>query len=508
MNNTILKTDLHGARLITAAFVVALANFMVLLDMTIANVSIPNITGSLAVSSTQGTWIITSYAIAEAIGLSLSGWLVQRFGLVQIFRLSLIGFTLFSVLCGLSNSLMLLVLCRIGQGLFGGPIMPLSQTLMMSIFPSDRHIQALGIWSITTILGPILGPIFGGLISDHLVWNWIFWINAPIGIMTIYGLYYLLSGTQSATRLLKLDTVGLVLLVIWIGAFQMMLDMGDDYDWFNHPQIWNLALIAIIGFVVFLIWELTEHQPIIYLKIFANRSFSIATFALSFAYGVFFGGIVITPQWLQLNLGYTATWAGYLTATMGVGSLLMSLLVAKLMNKYDQRVLASIGFFILACGSLFRAFEANNADFMSLTWPQILQGFALPLIFIPLSNIALSSVSVTKLAIATGMMNFTRTIAGAIGASISMTLWNGYARVARSEMVSGLHIDENITTLGVLSVSPERLGGVISNMVDREAMTISINTIFLSFSVVFMLISVLVWFCPKTHNGFGDIALH
>lgn len=508
MNNTLLKTDLYGIRLIIAAFVVALANFMVVLDMTIANVSIPSITGSLAVSSSQGTWVITSYAIAEAIGLPLAGWLAQRYGLVRVFVISLVGFTLFSIFCGLSGSLHLLVACRIGQGLFGGPIMPLSQTLMISIFPRERHVQALGIWAATTVLGPIFGPIFGGIISDNLIWNWIFLINVPVGIISIYGVYRLLSKVQSPIQKLKLDTTGLMLLIIWVGAFQMMLDMGNDYDWFNHPTIWSLAIIAAVGLVLFLIWEWTEKQPIIQLRIFTNRGFSIATFALSFAYAAFFGGIVITPQWLQLNMGYTATWSGYLTATMGIGSLLMSIVVAKLMYKVDQRALASIGFLALAWVSLMRALWANNADFMTLAWPQILQGFALPLFFIPLTNIALAAVRAEELAAATSMMNFIRTLSGAIGASISVNLWNDYARIARNEIVPNLHINANQSQWAEMSISQQSSLMVVSNLVDHEAMTISINYIFWMLAVIFIVTSVLIWLCPKPRHAVGEVMVH
>lgn len=508
MNNSILKTDLYGSRLIIAAFIIALANFMVVLDMTIANVSIPSITGSLAVSSSQGTWVITAYAIAEAIGLPLSGWLSQRYGLVRVFSISLIGFTLFSICCGLSNSLEMLVICRIGQGLFGGPIMPLSQTLMISIFPSEKHVQALGIWAATTVLGPILGPIFGGIISDNLVWNWIFLINVPVGVISIYGVYRLLSKVQSPLQKLRLDITGLILLIVWVGAFQMMLDMGNDHDWFNHQKIWTLAIIAAVGLALFLIWELTEKYPIIQLQIFANRGFSIATFALSFAYAAFFGGIVITPQWLQLNMGYTATWSGYLTATMGIGSLLMSIVVAKLMYKVDQRALASLGFLGLAWVSLMRALWANSADFMTLAWPQILQGFALPLFFIPLTNIALAAVRPDELAAATGMMNFIRTLSGAIGASISVTLWNDYARIARNEMVPNLHINSNQSQLTGINLSPESTLAMVSNLVDHEAMTISINHIFWMLTIIFVLTSMLIWLCPKPQHGIGEVIPH
>ena len=249
--NTPVFHDLKGGRLIFAAFVLALANFMVVLDMTIANVSVPHITGSLAVSSSQGTWVITSYAVAEAICVPLTGWLAGRFGAVRVFCVCLIGFTLFSILCGLSNSLAMLVICRIGQGLFGGPIMPLSQTLLMRIFPPEKQAQAMGMWAMTTVVGPILGPILGGTISDNMSWHWIFFINIPVGIFCAVAAMRLLKSAETPIMKLKIDSVGLALLILWIGALQLMLDLGHEHDWFSSSLIWTLAGITIIGFIVF-----------------------------------------------------------------------------------------------------------------------------------------------------------------------------------------------------------------------------------------------------------------
>ena len=432
MNNNYLPFgDLKGGRLILAAFVLALANFMVVLDMTIANVSVPHITGSLAVSSSQGTWVITSYAVAEAICVPLTGWLAGRFGAVRLFIISLIGFTVFSVLCGLSTSLEMLVMCRIGQGLFGGPIMPLSQTLLMRIFPPEKQSQAMGMWAMTTVVGPILGPILGGSISDNLSWHWIFFINIPVGIFCAVAALRLLKPAETVISKIRIDSIGLFLLIIWIGALQLMLDLGHENDWFNSTFICALAVITVVGLIVFIIWELTERHPVVNIQIFRYRSFTISVLSLAFAFGAFFASIVLIPQWVQINLGYTATWAGYLTATMGFGSLMMSPIVAKMATKYDQRALACFGLMLLGAVTLMRSFWTTDADFMALALPQILQGFAVPFFFIPLSNMALASVKPHEMASAAGLMNFLRTMAGAIGASIAVTMWDDQAKVAR-----------------------------------------------------------------------------
>ena len=508
MNQPMQMTDLKGGRLILAALVLALANFMVVLDMTIANVSVPHITGSLAVSASQGTWVITSYAVAEAICVPLTGWLAARFGSVRVFIISLFGFTLFSILCGLSTSLEMLVFCRIGQGLFGGPIMPLSQTLLMRIFPPEKQSQAMGMWAMTTVVGPILGPILGGTISDNMSWHWIFFINIPVGIGCAIAAMRLLKTAETPTQKLKIDRGGLLLLVLWIGALQLMLDLGHERDWFNSPFIVVLALTAFVGLIVFTIWELTERHPVVNILLFKYRSFTISVLALAFGFGAFFGSIVLIPQWLQINLGYTATWAGYLTATMGVGSLTMSPIVAKLATKYDQRALASFGLSILGGVTLMRAFWTTDADFMALALPQILQGFAVPFFFIPLSNMALASVLPQDMASAAGLMNFLRTMAGAIGASIAVTIWDDHTKVARSEMMSSLHVTEVQNTLVNTGMSSEAALGYISSLVDKEALTLSANHVFLVLAGIFIFAAMIIWLCPRPKAGVGGGHAH
>jgi MFS transporter, DHA2 family, multidrug resistance protein len=504
MNQVYPISDLKGGRLILAAFVLALANFMVVLDMTIANVSVPHISGSLAVSASQGTWVITSYAVAEAICVPLTGWLAGRFGAVRTFAVSLFGFTIFSILCGLSTSLEMLIFCRIGQGLFGGPIMPLSQTLLMRIFPQEKQSQAMGMWAMTTVLGPILGPILGGTISDNWSWHWIFFINIPVGLVCAYAVMRLLKSAETPTAKLKIDMGGLLLLVLWIGALQLMLDLGHEKDWFNNPFIVILAITSFVGLIIFTIWELTERHPIVNIQIFRYRGFTISVLALAFGFGAFFGSIVLIPQWLQINLGYTATWAGLLTATMGLGSLTMSPIAAKLAMKYDQRALASFGLCLLGGVTLMRAFWTTDADFMALAWPQILQGFAVPFFFIPLSNMALGAVKPHEMAAAAGLMNFLRTMAGAIGASIAVTIWADHAKISRAELSGLLHIDEVKNTLMNIGLSEQGSIAYIANLVESEVNTISADYVFFTMSLVFFFAGLIIWLCPKPKAGMAS----
>lgn len=490
-------TELRGGRLLAAALVLALANFMVVLDMTIANVALTHISGSLAVSTSQGTWVITSYAVAEAICVPLTGWLAGRFGAVRVMLISLIGFTVFSVLCGLSSSLAMLVICRIGQGLFGGPIMPLSQTLLMRIFPQHEHGKAMAIWSLTTVIGPILGPILGGTISDSWSWHWVFFLNIPVGIICTLGMLHFFRTIRMPTQRLRIDVIGLGMLIVWVSALQLILDLGHEHDWFSSSLIMSLALVAAVGFVAFLIWEYTDQAPVVDVRVFRHIGFTGSVLALAFGFGAFFGCIVIIPQWLQMNLAYTASWAGYVTATMGFGSVLMSPIVAKWCAIYDPRKIASFGLLWLGAVTMMRAFWNNDADFWAVALPQVLQGFGVPMFFIPLSNLALASVRPNEIASAAGLMSFLRTIAGAIGASLSVTLWDDHMAVARSEMVSKLQPEDTLSSLQQVGLDHDTALNMISNIVNKEAVTLAANHVFLLFTLAFVVAAGLVWLAPK-----------
>ncbi|MDJ0278270.1 DHA2 family efflux MFS transporter permease subunit [Sphingomonas sp. 2R-10] len=486
-----------GATLWLAGLVLALTNFMVVLDTTIANVSVGHIAGSLGISTSQGTWIITSYAVAEAICVPLTGWLAGRFGTLRTFVVGMIGFGIFSILCGLSTSLAMIVVARIGQGLCGGPLMPLTQTMLLRIFPREQHGQAMGLWAMTTVVAPILGPILGGTISDSWSWHWIFFINIPVAMVCVFGALRLLKPAETKREKLKVDKVGLALLVLWIGALQIMLDIGREHDWFDDPTIVVLALVAAIGAAVFIVWELTERQPIVDLRVFRHRGFTVAVCALAFSFGTFFASVVLIPQWLQASLGYTSTYAGYATAFNGVGAVIMSPIVAQLMKRYDPRALVCFGIFWLGGMSLLRVGWTTGADFWTLAFPQMLQGFGMPFFFIPLTTIALGAVEPQETASAAGVMSFLRTMAGAIGTSISTTLYADSMTIARSEMTSRLNTDATANALMAQGFSLEQVRGAIEMTVTRESSTLAINHLFLLSAMVFAVSALIIWLAPR-----------
>src|SRR5215472_17117253 len=346
---------LHGAALFSTIFLLALANFMAVLDLTIVNVAVPHIAGSLAVSPNEGTWVITSYAVAEAITVPLTGWLASRFGAVKVFATAAALFGLFSMLCGFAPSLQLLVVFRVLQGCSGGPLMPMSQTLLLRVTP-PRHAQlGLGLQTMTTIMAPIAGPVLGGLLTDTVGWPWAFFINIPISIFVSFSVWNLLKSREIGTVRQPVDYVGLTLLVIWIGALQIMLDNGQDDDWFASSFIVTLTFIAGLGFVAFLIWELTDEHPIVDLSVFGNRTFSVMAAAMAFTFGSFFATVVLIPLWLQTNMGYTATWAGYVMAFQGVLGVMIAPVAAMLVSRTDPRYLMSADMAILAGVTFWRS---------------------------------------------------------------------------------------------------------------------------------------------------------
>src|SRR5690349_19926108 len=272
---------LQGGLLWIAAIVLAAANFIAVLDMTIANVSVPNIAGSLGISSSQGSWVITSYAVAEAIIVPLTGWLAARFGAVRVFATAMALFGFFSVVCGISTSLGMLVFGRVMQGLCGGPLMPLSQTLLLRIFPKEKAPAATALWAMTTLVAPVLGPILGGWLCDSYSWPVIFLINVPLALLVAPIAWRMLKRYEEALIRAPIDKIGLVLLVVFVAALQLMLDLGKEHDWFESREICLLAIVAGIGFLAFLIWESAERHPIVDLRVFRHRGFAASVVTIS-----------------------------------------------------------------------------------------------------------------------------------------------------------------------------------------------------------------------------------
>ena len=428
---------LTGGALGLTAFALALGTFMQVLDSTIANVSLPTIAGNLGVSSDQGTWVITSFAVANGVAVPLTGWLMGRYGVVRTFCVSVLLFTAASFLCGIAWSLGSLVGFRILQGAVSGPMIPGSQALLISIFPSDKRATALGVWSITTLVGPIAGPLLGGYISDNYHWSWIFLINVPVGLFCAFISYRALKSRETPTRDRPIDTVGLGLLVVWVGALQVMLDLGKNQDWFNSTTVVVSAITAVVGFIAWLIWELTDEHPAIDLSLFKSRNFLLGTIAFCLGYAVFFGNTLLMPLWLQTQLGYTATWAGLVAAPSGVVAVVLTPFVARFSSKVDARWLATIAFVSFAASFYLRSEFTTYVSFWNLVVPTLVQGIAMSTFFVSLITVQLDGIPPERLPSATGISNFARITAGSFAASLVTTGWDRREALHQSRLAEG-----------------------------------------------------------------------
>lgn len=489
---------LGGSALFGTIVLLALANFMAVLDLTIVNVAVPHIAGSLAVSPNEGTWAITSYAVAEAITVPLTGWLAGRFGAVRVFVTAAAAFGFFSLLCGFAPSLSTLVVFRVLQGLSGGPLMPMSQTLLMRVTPPRFVQMGLGLQTMTTILAPIAGPVLGGTLTDSVGWPWAFYINVPISIFVSLMVWRLLKSRETKTEILPVDYVGLGFLVLWVGALQIMLDNGQDDDWFASPFIVTLAIVAAIGFVAFLIWELTDEHPVVDLSVFRNRTFSVMAAAMAFTFGSFFATVVLIPLWLQTNMGYTATWAGYVMAFQGVLGVLMAPVAAMLISRTDPRGLMSIGLAILAAVTLWRTTFAQNMTFWQLAVPQLLTGLGIPLFFVPLLGLSIAAVSPKQTASAAGLVNFIRTMSGAFGTALVTTAWDRATTRARVNLVGLVHQPGAVLQgLQAHGFSPSQALENLGNLVQSQAVMLATNRVSFILAAIIAMVAAGVWLSPK-----------
>ncbi|RDI03622.1 DHA2 family multidrug resistance protein [Caldimonas thermodepolymerans] len=506
---------MQGRALALGTLALSLATFMNVLDTSIANVSLPAIAGDLGVSPDQGTWVITSFGVANAISVPLTGWLTQRFGAVRLFTASVLLFVLASWLCGLAPSLELLIAFRVLQGLVAGPMIPLSQTLLLSSYPRSRAGSALAMWSITTLVAPVVGPLLGGWITDNISWPWIFYINVPVGLVAAVITWVLYRDRETPTRRLPIDTVGLGLLVLWVGALQVMLDKGKELDWFHSGQIVALAVVSLIGFAVFLVWELTEKHPIVDLRLFARRNFALGAVTLAVGYGLFFGNVVLLPLWLQQYMGYTATAAGMALAPVGILAILLSPLVGRSVGRMDPRWLATTAFVLFAVVLWMRANFTPQADQWSILLPTIVQGAAVAFFFIPLMSITLSGLGPERIPAASGLSNFVRITAGAFGTSIATTMWSDRAAMHHAHLVEHLTPADPVAmeALGRLTaqgLTQQQALEYLNRMVDLQAYTRAVDDIFLASALLFLALVGMVWLAqrpapsaPKPADGGG-----
>ena len=494
------QKKLSGGMLWLVALLLAIGNFVAVLDMTITNVAVPTIAGSLGITTSQGTWIITSYAVAEAISVPLTGWLAMRFGSVRVFTFAMLAFGLTSLFCGLSTSFEMLLLGRILQGLSGGPMMPLAQTLLMRIFPREKVGAAMGLWAMTTVTAPVAGPILGGWLCDNFHWSYAFLINVPIALICAPIIFNLIKRYEMPLVKKSVDFVGLGLLILWVGALQIMLDEGKQHDWFASDEIRILFVVAIVGFFAFLIWEMTEPHPIVDLKVFRHPGYTSSVTTLVIAFGAFFGINVLNPLWLQGYMGYTSTWSGMATAWSGVLAVVMSPLVGIHGKRFDPRLLVFVGVCWLGFIAIVRSFGATNMTYWNVSIPILFLGLGMPLFFVPLSTLALSSVNPEERESAAGLMAFLRTLAGAIATSVVTTAWDDSIKRNYAEMAGSVD-----PTGEVAAAAHSQLETALnySQHLMPEAVMIATNQTFFALGLITLFAACTVWLSPKPKGGMG-----
>ena len=473
----------------------ALATFMQVLDTTIANVSLPTISGNLAVSVNQGTWVVTSFTVSQAIGLALTGFLVRRFGEIKVFVWSTLLFALMSLACGLSFTMPMLVFFRVLQGAMCGPMYPVAQSLIISVYRPEQRGMSLAIISMVTVVAPIVGPILGGWITDNFAWGWIFFINVPIGIFCSAMIHFQLRAKPETTRRSRMDYMGLATLVVGVGLLQIVLDMGEDADWFDSTFITVSSIISVIAIVVFVIWELTDDDPIVDLRLFRHRNFTVGTLGLIFAFAVFFAIGLLIPVWLQTLIHYTATWAGLATAPIGFIPVLTTYFVGKYAPRMDLRMLATVAFLTMSGVCYTYSTFPIDVDFYHIALVQFTLGLGIACFFMPVLTILVSDLNVDEIAAGSGVATFLRMLGASFAASLTTFLWHRrsdfhHARLSEQITPYNPQAGDILTDLG--HGDPGSLA-LVNNLISDQASQMAINEVFFALTWIVLALIPLIW---------------
>ena len=422
------------------AIAVMFATFMEVLDTTVVNVSLPHIASSMSATTDEATWALTSYLVANAIILPMTGWLAGRFGRKNLLMLSTTGFTLASFLCGAAPNLAMLIVFRIIQGATGGALQPLSQAVLLETFKPEARGRAMGFWAVGIVVAPILGPVVGGWLTENYSWRWVFYINLPVGIiallmtrMFVFDPPYLRRESQG------IDYWGMGLLVVGIGALQFVLDKGQQEDWFASTMIATLAMISVVALVALVIYELRTPHPIVDLRLFKDRSYSVGVFLMTVVGFALYGSLVLLPLMLQTLFGYSSLAAGEAMAPRGVGSLFMMPLVGVMTAYIDPRKLLSVGLVVGGLTMLWLGELNLDAGYWDFVWPQVLQGLGLSLLFVPLTTVSMATIEPQRMGYATSLFNLMRNIGGSVGIAVTGTM------LARRRQAFGSMLGEHVT---------------------------------------------------------------
>ncbi len=418
------------------ALAVMIATFMEVMDTSIASVAVPYIAGSTASTTDEAEWVLTVYLVANAVFLPASNYFAIRFGRKRFLMFSLGVFTVASFLCGIAPTLPLILLARAIQGAGGGALQPLSQAILLESFPPEKQGQALGVYALGVVLAPVIGPAFGGFLTDEISWRWAFYINIPVGLLALLlQSKFLPASPPEKKKAGAFDGIGFGLLGLWIGCLQFILDKGQEDDWFGDARIRWTAVILVVSFTLFMIRELRHKKPLVDLRAFTDRNLAIGC-ALVFALGaVLYGLTTILPVFYQTLLGYSATASGFAVSPRGLGSVAASLIVGALVSKFDPRWMVAAGFTVLGLSGLWLATLTLDIAPTTLFWPIAVSGVGLAMIFVPLSKVALATVGKQGTGNASGIFNFLRNVGGSIGISAANTIAQRHLQAHRNDLV-------------------------------------------------------------------------
>jgi DHA2 family multidrug resistance protein len=482
---------------------VMLATFMVVLDSSVANVALPHIAGNLSASTDESTWVLTSYLVSNAIMLPASGWIARRIGRKRLMMISILVFTAASLLCGVAVSMPMLIVARVLQGIGGGGMQPLAQSILLESFPPHQHGTAMAVYGVGIVVAPVIGPTLGGWITDSYSWRWIFLINLPVGLLALFmaNLYiedppYLRQAFRGA-----IDYLGFGLMAVWLGAMQLVLDKGQEVDWFAAGWIRWLAGVSAVALLGFIVREFKSHEPIVQLRILRNRNFGMGTLIASLYGFTFYGVIAMLPLFLQTLLGYSALESGLTVSPRGIGSLLSMIVVGFLVNHIDGRILLACGFAIFGYSTLLLSHINLGISMGSVAMPNFINGFAGGFVFVPLTTMSMGLLRKQEIGNASGIYNLMRNIGGSIGIACITTL------LVRNSQIHQNYLGANLTAgspaaTGILAGLEAKFstGGADGYTAHQEALgalyrSVQQQAAVLAYADIFRLLGYLSLFC-------------
>jgi DHA2 family multidrug resistance protein len=504
------------------ALAVMLAPFMEVLDTSVANVALPHIGGNLSATPEEATWVLTSYLVSNAIVLPMTGWLGNYFGRRRLFLLCVALFTFASVLCGMATSLAFLIVARILQGLGGGAMVPIAQAILLESFPVAKRGAAMAAFSMGIIVAPILGPTLGGWITDNYSWRWIFYINVPVGILAFVMAEVLVEDPPYIRRNkhATVDFAGFALLAIWLGTLQIVLDKGQEMDWFQSAWICWLAAISAVSFVAMLIWEFRAEHPVVDLRVFRNRNFATGVVLITAVGVVLYGTTAAIPIYLQTLMGYTALGSGLTLSPRGLAAFASTLVVARLVGRVRNRYLLFTGFGLVAVSSFMLARVNLSVDMATVIWPSVVNGIGISFIFVPLTTSTVAYLRQDQMGNATGLYNLMRNIGGSLGIALVTTMLARDAQVHQAAMVSHTtpydpaYLQQLAVVQSALSAHGDpvtaatQAQAMVYNQVLQQAKLWAFVDNFRLFGVLCLACMPLVFLFRKVHRPAGPLDMH